>query len=88
MLSQECVSVSQLARQTSAVLRKVKANGKQFIFVNNQPQAVIIDINAYEALGLQDDATWTPVLEIAYRKASQERANGDTVTLEDFEKSF
>lgn len=89
MISNQCVSVSQLARHASAVLRKVKATGKQFVFVNNQPQAVILDIRAYEALGLpDDDANWTPELEASYQKADRERTKGGAVSLEDFKKNF
>ena len=58
MISNQCVSVSRLARQADTV-----------------PLA-------------NDDATWTPELESAYRKASAECAKGGAVSLEEFQKGF
>ena len=50
MLTEQCVSVSELARNTSGIIRKAKDAGVQYVFVNNKPQAVILGMKQYEAL--------------------------------------
>ena len=50
MLTEQCISVSELARNTSGIIRKAKDTGVQYVFVNNKPQAVILGMKQYEAL--------------------------------------
>jgi prevent-host-death family protein len=50
MLAEQCISVSELSRNTSGIIRKAKDRGIQYVFVNNKPQAVILGMEQYEAL--------------------------------------
>ena len=72
MISSQCTSVSELSRNASAIIRRVKSTGRQYIFVNNKPEAIILDIRAYEALGIEDDIMWTPEIAALYKESIQD----------------
>lgn len=55
MLSQQCISVSELAKNASAVVKRVKTQGAQYVFVNNKPQAVLLDIDMFEKMDFDPD---------------------------------
>ncbi|MDD2745161.1 MAG: type II toxin-antitoxin system prevent-host-death family antitoxin [Candidatus Gracilibacteria bacterium] len=50
MRSEQCISVTELAKNTSGIIRRANASGVQYVFVNNKPQAVILSMQEYEAL--------------------------------------
>jgi hypothetical protein len=49
MLSEQCISVTELAKNTSGIIKRAITFGTQYIFVNNKPQAVILSMKEYEA---------------------------------------
>jgi len=50
MLTEQCISVSELSRNTSGIIKKAKDTPVQYVFVNNKPQAVILGMKQFEAL--------------------------------------
>jgi prevent-host-death family protein len=50
MLSEQCISVTELAKNTSGIIKRSSRIETQYVFVNNKPQAVILSIREYEAL--------------------------------------
>lgn len=47
MLQNQCISVTNLRKNTKDCLKNL-SQGEKFIFINNKPVAVIIDIHTYE----------------------------------------
>jgi len=47
MFQDQCISITDLRKNTTKCLQNLEKNEK-FIFINNKPVAVIIDINQYE----------------------------------------
>jgi len=47
MLKDQCISVTELRTKTKECLEDLEKEPK-YIFVNNQPVAVLVDINEYE----------------------------------------
>ena len=45
MLAEQCISVTDLKRDTKNILSSLKWNGPKVIFVNNRPVAVLTDID-------------------------------------------
>ena len=41
--------MTELAKNTSGIIKRASALGTQYIFVNNKPQAVILSMEEYEA---------------------------------------
>lgn len=50
MRSEQCISVTELSKNTSGIIRRAGATGVQYVFVNNKPQAVILSMQEYESL--------------------------------------
>lgn len=50
MRADQCISVTELSKNTSGVIRRASNVGTQYVFVNNKPQAVILSMAEYEAL--------------------------------------
>jgi hypothetical protein len=48
MRANQCVSVTELAKNTSGIIRRSSEVGTQYVFVNNKPQAVILSMEQYE----------------------------------------
>jgi len=55
MIATDCISVSELKKSPSQVLKSLKQDKKKFIFVNNKPQAMILDFDFCEQLWITDD---------------------------------
>jgi len=70
MTKSQCVSVTQLRTQTKKCLEGVEEEPK-YIFVNNQPIAVIINIDDYENL-----CTHTEFVELDQKEVSQKFKEG------------
>lgn len=68
MLKEQCVSVTELRTKTKECLEELEDRPK-YIFVNNQPVAVLISIERYEQLFQPTD-----LLELPEREASQQLA--------------
>lgn len=49
MLKEQCISVTDLRTKTKEYLESLKESEK-YIFVNNKPRAVLMDIDEYENL--------------------------------------
>ena len=47
MFKDQCISVTDLRKDTTKCLENLN-KGEKYIFINNKPSAVIIDINIYE----------------------------------------
>ena len=55
MLANQCISVSELAKNASSIIKRSKMAWAQYVFVNNKPQAVILDIATFESLDIDPD---------------------------------
>ena len=49
MLRDQCISITDLRTKTKACLEHLEG-GEKYVFVNNKPKAVILDIEIYEQL--------------------------------------
>lgn len=49
MIQDQCISITDLRKNTKACLKDLN-KGEKYVFVNNKPIAVIMDINLYEEL--------------------------------------
>lgn len=47
MITDQCISVTDLRTNTKQCLDKLK-DGEKYIFINNKPKAVLMDIEFYE----------------------------------------
>lgn len=50
MRTEQCVSVTELAKNTSGIIRRAPEMGAQYVFVNNKPQAVILGMRQFEQM--------------------------------------
>lgn len=50
-LKERCISITDLRINTKACLERLK-DGEKYVFVNNKPKAVIVDIEVFEKLVL------------------------------------
>jgi PHD/YefM family antitoxin component YafN of YafNO toxin-antitoxin module len=50
MRAEQCISVTELSKNTSGIVRDIPQSGIRYIFVNNKPQAVILSMEQYEIL--------------------------------------
>jgi len=48
MFSDQCVSITDLKRNASGLIKWLKNDGNKIIFVNNKPVAVLVDINNFD----------------------------------------
>lgn len=55
MIANDCISISELKKSPSQILKSLKQDKKKFIFVNNKPQAMILDFDFCEQLWITDD---------------------------------
>ena len=49
MLQDQCVSITDLRTNTKKCLENLN-EGEKYVFVNNKPKAVIVDLKLYESL--------------------------------------
>lgn len=49
MITDQCISVTDLRTNTKQCIDKLK-EGEKYIFINNKPKAVLMDIEMYEKL--------------------------------------
>lgn len=54
MIKEQCISVTDLKRDTKNILASLKENGPKVIFVNNRPIAVLTNIDDSD-LSIQED---------------------------------
>ncbi len=50
MIAADCISISELKKSPSQIIKSLKQDKKKFIFVNNKPEAMIIDFQTCEDL--------------------------------------
>lgn len=50
MHTDQCISVTELAKNTSSIIKRTPKMGVQYVFVNNKPQAVILSMKEYERI--------------------------------------
>ncbi len=50
MQTEQCISVTELAKNTSSIIKRTPRVGVQYIFVNNKPKAVILSMQEYEKI--------------------------------------
>ena len=88
MLAEQCISVSELAKNASAVVKRTKTQGVQYVFVNNKPQAVLLDIDMFEKMDFDPDYL-TPREIKAYQETKADFDAGKNVySLEELEKKY
>ena len=88
MTSDQCISVTELEKNTSAIIRRSKTAGAQYIFVNNKPQAVILDIQTFESLDWDPDML-SPNEIKHYEQARSDLQGGVNIsTLEELEAKY
>ncbi|MGE3278933.1 MAG: type II toxin-antitoxin system prevent-host-death family antitoxin [Candidatus Altimarinota bacterium] len=76
MIKDQCVSITDLRRNAKEVLERLPKTGVQYIFVNNRPKAVLVDIDDFEErysspvelVRLEDDEI-SPELKEKFNKA-------------------
>ena len=47
MLTSQCVSITDLKKQASWLIKSLKTDGYKIIFVNNKPVAILADIDNF-----------------------------------------
>ena len=55
MIASDCISISELKRSPSQIIKSLARDKKKFIFVNNKPKAMILDFDLCEQLGITDE---------------------------------
>ena len=50
MNTEQCISVTELAKNTSSIIKRTPRVGVQYVFVNNKPKAVILSMQEYEKI--------------------------------------
>lgn len=48
MLKNQCISITDLKRNASSLIKTLKKDGSKIIFVNNKPIAVLSDIDNFD----------------------------------------
>ncbi len=88
MISEQCISVTELAKNASAIIKRSKTTGAQYIFVNNKPQAVILDIDTFESLDWDLDRL-SPNEIRHYEQAKSDLQKGINIsTLQELEAKY
>lgn len=59
MRTEQCVSVTELSKNTSGIIRRAPDMGAQYVFVNNKPQAVILGMRQFEIMQKAIVEFWT-----------------------------
>lgn len=72
MLKDQCISVTELRTKTKQCLEDLNQEPK-YIFINNHPIAVLIDINEYEEHFLKPELTELSSDEVDEKLAKQAR---------------
>lgn len=54
MKSEQCISVTELSKNASNIIKRSSDMGVQYIFVNNKPKAVILDYSLWENMEEED----------------------------------
>lgn len=55
MIASDCISISELKKSPSQIIKSLARDKKKFIFVNNKPKAMILDFELCEQLGITDE---------------------------------
>jgi PHD/YefM family antitoxin component YafN of YafNO toxin-antitoxin module len=63
MFKDQCISVTELRTNTRECLQGLEKEPK-YIFINNRPVAVLIDINAYEEALMKPDLLELPIDQV------------------------
>ena len=50
MRTDQCISVTELTKNTSSIIKRTPKMNVQYVFVNNKPQAVILSMKEYERI--------------------------------------
>ena len=50
MVTDQIISISDLRVKTSTYIKSLKDDWDKYIFINNKPKAVLVDVNRYEKL--------------------------------------
>ena len=48
MFKDQCISITDLKRNASSLIKSLGTSGKKIIFVNNKPVAILADINNFD----------------------------------------
>jgi len=48
MITKQCVSITDLKRNASIIIKSLKKDGNKIIFLNNKPVAVLTDIDNFD----------------------------------------
>lgn len=88
MISDQCISVTELSKNTSAIIKRAKSRGAQFVFVNNKPQAVLLDIETFESLDWDPDSLSPSEITHYHRALSDLQQGKNTSTLAELEKKY
>jgi len=48
MITNQCVSITDLKRNASALIKSLKKDWNKIIFLNNKPVAILADINNFD----------------------------------------
>jgi prevent-host-death family protein len=70
MKSEQCISVTDLSKNASNIIKKSANLGLQYIFVNNKPKAVIIDYAIWESL--EESLPLSPEIHQQYLEARRD----------------
>jgi prevent-host-death family protein len=88
MITDQCISVTELAKNASAIIKRSRSTGAQYVFVNNKPQAVILDIATFESLDWDPDML-SPSEIRHYAEARADLEKGiNTTTLTELEAKY
>ncbi len=88
MLSEQCISVSELAKNASAIVKRAKTKWVQYVFVNNKPQAVLLDIDMFEKLDIDPDFLTPQDIEAYHETKVDFDAGKDIFSLEELEAKY
>jgi PHD/YefM family antitoxin component YafN of YafNO toxin-antitoxin module len=75
MLQNQCISVTDLRKNTKDCLKNL-SSGEKFVFINNKPVAVILSLDAYEEffpITMLQPLNATEVTEKISKKAAKAR---------------
>jgi hypothetical protein len=48
MIVDQCISITELKRSASSLIKSLKKDGRKIVFVNNKPVAVLADIDNFD----------------------------------------
>ena len=69
MRAEQCISITELSRNTSGIVNRVPKMGVQYIFSNNKPKAVLLSMEEYNAL---QEGQMTELRTMSYNEMSDE----------------